>query len=294
MAKYYLYQHIRPDKNEIFYIGIGTKSYGQNDYERAFRFRNKRDRNPIWFKIFEKCNKQVCVSIIEESDDIEYIKSREIELIAKYGKIIDEKGPLANIQDGGERRSGKITKIVQYDLYGSFLKLFSNVYEASMEVRCSVKNIYNCCEKKSGSARGYLWRYKTSNYEDNIGKYSTARTKAVYQFNKNKELIKEYITPEAASIDTGIDSGSIKKVCYGQRALAGDYFWSYESDGNNFKELNNNIKVQQLDMQGNLIITHKSIKAAADSLGKTSSNAIRNCFIGIQKQAYGFLWKKEE
>lgn len=26
MKKYYVYQHIREDKNEIFYIGIGTKS----------------------------------------------------------------------------------------------------------------------------------------------------------------------------------------------------------------------------------------------------------------------------
>lgn len=26
MKKYYVYQHIREDKNEIFYIGIGTRS----------------------------------------------------------------------------------------------------------------------------------------------------------------------------------------------------------------------------------------------------------------------------
>ena len=36
---YYLYEHIRLDKNEIFYIGIGTKNqdtkYYYNVYKRA-------------------------------------------------------------------------------------------------------------------------------------------------------------------------------------------------------------------------------------------------------------------
>lgn len=39
MKKFYVYQHIREDKNEIFYIGIGTKSKQDlkcNTYSRAY------------------------------------------------------------------------------------------------------------------------------------------------------------------------------------------------------------------------------------------------------------------
>ena len=34
-GKYYLYRHIREDKNEVFYIGIGTKN-SKVEYKRAF------------------------------------------------------------------------------------------------------------------------------------------------------------------------------------------------------------------------------------------------------------------
>ena len=53
MKKYYVYQHIREDKNEIFYIGIGTKSKQDlncNTYSRAY---SKHVDNNIWLKIFD-------------------------------------------------------------------------------------------------------------------------------------------------------------------------------------------------------------------------------------------------
>ena len=48
MKKYYVYQHIREDKNEIFYIGIGTKSKQDlkcGTYSRAY---SKHIDNNIW------------------------------------------------------------------------------------------------------------------------------------------------------------------------------------------------------------------------------------------------------
>jgi hypothetical protein len=34
MLGHYIYRHVRLDKNEVFYIGIGQRKY-TNDYERA-------------------------------------------------------------------------------------------------------------------------------------------------------------------------------------------------------------------------------------------------------------------
>lgn len=44
---FYLYRHIRHDKNEPFYIGIGRT----RNYERAFR---KTSRNKFWKNIVSK------------------------------------------------------------------------------------------------------------------------------------------------------------------------------------------------------------------------------------------------
>ena len=49
MNKYYLYRHIRLDKNEPFYIGIGTKEERYKSFEMIYkRAFSKKKRNIIW------------------------------------------------------------------------------------------------------------------------------------------------------------------------------------------------------------------------------------------------------
>ena len=99
---FYLYQHVRLDTNQVFYIGISryNKHY---KYKRAAQ-RDK--RNPIWKNIVSKTN--FTYEILLESNDITSIKSKEIELIAYYGKIKYKTGCLANITDGGEGTFGYV------------------------------------------------------------------------------------------------------------------------------------------------------------------------------------------
>lgn len=97
---FYLYHHIRLDKNEVFYIGI-SRHNKRYKYKRAAQ---KDKRNPIWKNIVAKTDFKY--EILLESDDISVIKAKEIELIAKYGKIRDCTGSLANITDGGEGTFG--------------------------------------------------------------------------------------------------------------------------------------------------------------------------------------------
>lgn len=99
--KYYLYRHIRLDKNEPFYIGIGTKNKRfenntKSTYRRAYQ---KSTRNNIWNSITNRSKYRV--EIIFESDDRELILNKEIEFIKLYGKLIDKNGTLCNISDGG-------------------------------------------------------------------------------------------------------------------------------------------------------------------------------------------------
>lgn len=99
--KHYLYTHTRQDTNNIFYIGIGTKSKLDIRYNYFSRANSKYKRNTYWHNIV-KLNPNYIIDIIEESDDYEYIKSREIELISFYGRHDLKKGTLANCTDGGD------------------------------------------------------------------------------------------------------------------------------------------------------------------------------------------------
>jgi hypothetical protein len=56
--QFYLYTHIRPDTNDIFYVGIGSDFPGR--YSRAHEF-GPNKRNSIWNKIWFKNKKQIIV-----------------------------------------------------------------------------------------------------------------------------------------------------------------------------------------------------------------------------------------
>jgi len=88
----YLYRHIRLDKNEPFYIGIGS----DDKYQRA---NSKTHRNNHWLSIVDKTDYRVEILIDDISYD--YAKEKEIEFIDIY-KRTEDKGTLCNITKGGD------------------------------------------------------------------------------------------------------------------------------------------------------------------------------------------------
>jgi len=97
----YVYRHIRLDKNEPFYIGIGT----DKNFTRA---KEKTRRNQIWNKIVSKT--QYEIEILFENIDINEAKRKEIEFISLYGRKNLGTGILANMTNGGEGTLGRIFK----------------------------------------------------------------------------------------------------------------------------------------------------------------------------------------
>jgi hypothetical protein len=89
----YVYRHIRIDKNEPFYIGIGNDLTNKRANEKA-------RRNDLWKKIIAKSDYDVEILF----DDISYdeAKLKEIEFIKLYGRIDVGNGTLANLTDGGD------------------------------------------------------------------------------------------------------------------------------------------------------------------------------------------------
>lgn len=102
---YYLYRHIRLDKNEPFYVGIGKKKKNRNyyesyetEYERAF----SKFRPQHWKNINNKT--EIIVEILYESNSLEEIRIKEIEFIKLYGRKDLELGSF-NKQNRWRRRN---------------------------------------------------------------------------------------------------------------------------------------------------------------------------------------------
>ena len=92
-----VYEHLRNDTNEVFYVGIGEEE------KRAF---SKKNRNKYWKNIINKVG--YSVNIIHK--DIEWEDACKIEklLIEKYGRKDLGLGNLVNMTDGGEGALGLI------------------------------------------------------------------------------------------------------------------------------------------------------------------------------------------
>jgi len=105
---YYLYRHIRVDKNEPFYIGKGSV------YKRNL---NAKIDKTYYTRAYEKCNRgehwkniknitEYEVEILFESIDEDFIFEKEIEFIALYGRSDLNKGILCNKDNGGKNGGG--------------------------------------------------------------------------------------------------------------------------------------------------------------------------------------------
>ena len=95
----YVYRHIRLDKNEPFYIGIGSDKF----YSRA---KVVKTRNRIWKAITAKTKYEI--EILFDNLPYEECKKKEKEFIALYGRIDLKTGTLANLTNGGDGNHGTI------------------------------------------------------------------------------------------------------------------------------------------------------------------------------------------
>jgi hypothetical protein len=93
----YVYQHIRLDTNEVFYVGVG---------KRKGRAHTHYGRNKYWHHIINK----VGYSIQIIAENISYKEALDLEknLIKTIGRKDLGLGSLVNMTDGGEGSLGKI------------------------------------------------------------------------------------------------------------------------------------------------------------------------------------------
>ena len=224
----YLYRHIRLDKNEPFYIGIGS----DDSYKRAY---DKKSRNRHWNFVINKTAYEV--DILMDGLTWEQACEKEKEFIKLYGRKDLNEGILVNMTDGGDGVLGSVVTeeskksmadkisvpVIQYDVKGTFVKEWKSISEASKNLNIDTSAITKCCKgvKNRKAAGGFVWRYKDTSKWFNpeytcytgvseLNKLQRERKKKpVIQVSLGGDIVKEWASPTDAAKFYNVTSENI-------------------------------------------------------------------------------------
>jgi hypothetical protein len=211
MNNWYVYRHIRLDKNEPFYIGIGCKQ----NYGRA---KEKVKRSDFWKKIVAKSDYRVEVLM----DNLSHTEAelKEIEFISIYGRVDKNNGSLCNLTNGGMGRAGFV------------------VTEDFIEKTRESRRLGGINGSRTTIANGHISRLGTMqgriNTIDGIihraQKISSEnRKRIIYQIDLNtNSVLAEFDSIKQASDTLNISKGNICMCCKGNRNNAGGYIFKYK------------------------------------------------------------------
>ena len=208
MRQHFLYRHIRLDKNEPFYIGIGTvQERDLNNKRQRIYYRRAYEetgRNNIWHNIINKTDYEV--EILLESDDYEFIKQKEIEFIKLYGRIDLNNGILSNLTNGGEGTNGVIlSDEFKYNCSQRMkgIKFSEETKRKMSESRKGIKCLDETKNKISKSNKGKIRSIEIRN------KFSESH-KGIKMLDITREKIFEANSKKVIDINTNIIYDSIK------------------------------------------------------------------------------------
>lgn len=264
----YVYRHIRDDKNEPFYIGIGS----DDTYRRA----NERvGRNKYWNNIVKKTT--YSVDIIFDFISWEDACKKEIEFIALYKRSCDG-GTLSNLTKGGDGKLGvKPTNAFPkgHITHNKGKKMPQHLLEALIKINKGrpahnkgVSPKKESVEKRKKTME--LVGYKKGENHPMFGKTHSDELKArwrvtrkgatpwnlgvsmnvphlnliqeqkrvpVIQFSLSGEYIQEFASIADAGKAIGASRGNIWHCCEGTRKSCGGYVWKYKDMENNSMSL---------------------------------------------------------
>lgn len=236
-GKYYLYRHIRLDKNKPFYIGIGTKPENCNtlkcEYKRAYQ---KYGKKRHWKNIVNITDYEV--EILLESNDYKFIKQKEIEFIALYKRVDCCGGTLVNMTDGGEgtlnmkgKDHPKSIKVYQYSIGGDFIKEWESINIASNFLNINTTNVVRCLKGKLKSTKNYRWSYECVQKLEpmlRLSGFNQKTKKRVVQIDiETNEKIRYFESISEASIYINGCSGKISMCCNNLKKTYKNYKWNF-------------------------------------------------------------------
>jgi len=215
-----VYRHIRLDKNEPFYIGIGT------DEKRAFV---KRGRSDYWKNIVSKSDYEVQILF----NDLTWDEAceKEVELINLYGRKDLGTGTLVNMTDGGHYHLN-LSEESRIRMRNSQLGKKQSDETKARKSR-SLKGMKRSEEVKarmSIAQKGKIWGKHSSESKEKI---SISQYKPVLKLSLDGVVLEEYISKKQAEEMNNIKLNAVlskKNIESGRRKTAGGYKWQYKNN----------------------------------------------------------------
>lgn len=135
-------------------------------------------------------------------------------------RYVDDDPPGAYINEQSNKKP-----VRQYDLTGVFIAEYESVSNAATTSGANKTTIAACCNGKSQSAGGYIWRYVG---DDTPIMPVRPRTRSVIQYDIENNYISEYKSVTEASCETNISISSICNACTARTKTAGGYIWKFK------------------------------------------------------------------
>lgn len=183
-----------------------------------------------------------------------------------------------------------------YDLLNDFEKA---LHDAPMAFEFEI--IEECSEFELDTKEREWILFYASTHE----LYNTIKAPRVYQFTLNGELLGAYSGYSEAARAIGKPNGktAIYNCCSGRAKTSYGYRWSTSPSLNEIPEIEKEVAnerrsnakraVSQFTLDGSLVATYESIRAAARAIGVTDG-AIRHACSGRAKTCQGYVWKFTE
>lgn len=248
---YYLYRHIRLDKNVPFYIGIGTRIEVNNQgyalrsdkarYSRAY----SRQRSKSCLTVMDRHGYEV--EILFETTDKNLIEEKEREFIKLYGCVYDGTGPLLNLTYGGvsfkptplllEQHSKSCFKngsqfnnfknVYMYDLDGTFIEGFEAMMGPYQKYRIGDKGgrgIYQSIVEKTSFKDYYFSMDKCDKLDVYDRKPTSFNRNPIAQYDKNGHIVKVWMKTKEISDHFKIERSSVNRWLKSGELARGYYF----------------------------------------------------------------------
>jgi hypothetical protein len=208
----YVYRHIRLDKNEPFYIGIGS----DGDYKRS---RIKSSRSKYWKNIVNNCEYKIDILF----DDLTWEEAceKEKEFIALYGRKDLGSGTLVNLTSGGDGNTGMVIseerkKQMSYKRTGRKMSFeerveFNKSYLKRSLTENDIQKIKERMRKEAVRASGGKNIVHTESHRLKMSKMFSGDKNPFYG-KKHSSITKEKISKKRKNKMTGANNHSSKLV----------------------------------------------------------------------------------
>jgi hypothetical protein len=196
-------------------------------------------------------------------------------------------------------KDNSIKRVNQYSIEGNFIKTWTSITEAGIELSLNTSSIGKCCRQEPSTYQigGFIWRYSS----DVKGKsdippvdYNKSKRK-VEQYALDGTYLKTFDSLSLAAKEINGASGNIGKCCIGKRKSVGGYIWKYVEGNSKDKiikpyDVKPVKKINQYSLEGKYIKTWDSTSQASQE-SNLSIKAIPLCARGISRTSGGFMWR---